>query len=308
MDYGIKISQDGYDVLTATPSQLAFSSKYQTPKIHAQGSGTLTDSSRTVTIAHGLGYVPMFLVHSQIDSRFASDYGDTTDYFISPYINPIDGTHANANIVSWADSTNLYIKAAPDFGKEFYDLSSTNLNKCMAGEIEGVGNLTGEWFVGKSSDHNLYGAVRFGNVTIAKNESIYSATINLLIGSDRGGSSQVNARFVGIDEDNTGDFDGGDTAISRSATSAFVDSNTTQSAGDNWRVNVKNIIDEITTRNNWSSGNAIGIKVLNNGTSNGNYYDSTTGWGFFNSVHWLEIVRSSNLANYKYTIFKNQIQ
>jgi hypothetical protein len=308
MDYGIKVSQAGYEVTTATPSQLVFSSKYQTPKIHAQGSGTLTDSSRTVTIAHGLGYVPLFLVHSQIDPQFSADYSTTTNYFISPFQNSVGGGHVDRNVIAWADSTNLYIKVRPDFGKYFYDLSSSDINKCMAGEIEGVGNLTGEWFVGKSSGHKLHGAVRFGNVTIAKNESIYSATINLLIGSDRGGSGQVNAQFVGIDEDNTGDFDSGSTAMSRSATSAQVNSNTTQSVGDNWRVNVKSIVDEITTRAGWSSGNAMGIKFLDNGTSDGNYYDSLTGWGFYSSYHWLEIVRSNNLANYKYTIFKNQIQ
>ncbi len=307
MDYGIKVSQAGYDVLTATPSQLVFSSKYQTPKIHSQGSGTLTDSSRTVTIAHGLGYVPMFLVHSQIDPVYASDYGATTEYFISPYINPIGAGHADRNIIAWADSTNLYIKARPDFGKTFYDLSSINQNKCMAGEIEGLVNESGLWYVGKTSGYEVNGALRFGNITIAKNESIYSATLNLHIDT-RGGSGTVYSDVYGIDEDNTGDFDSGSTAHARSRTTASAQWNTGLSAGDTSGVNVKSVVDEITTRSGWSSGNAMAFVVINNGTADGSYYEESSGWGFYNSFSSLEIVRSNNLANYKYTIFKNQIQ
>lgn len=83
-DFGIEVSQPGHDVRTASPSNLAFSSKYQTLKIHQQGSGTMTHSGgRTVTINHNLGYVPQFLVHSQLDQySLASDVAD--DYWISP--------------------------------------------------------------------------------------------------------------------------------------------------------------------------------------------------------------------------------
>src|SRR3990167_8355684 len=86
-DYGIKISQPGKDVFTANPEELVFSSKYKTLKISSRGSGTLTDSARTATIPHGLGYVPFFLVHSQIDPSVGTTslVGNSEDYFISPF-------------------------------------------------------------------------------------------------------------------------------------------------------------------------------------------------------------------------------
>ena len=65
-DYGIKISQTGYNVKTATNKQLAFSSKYKMFKEYLSGTGTLTlpgtDTDASVTINHNLGYRPAFFV------------------------------------------------------------------------------------------------------------------------------------------------------------------------------------------------------------------------------------------------------
>ena len=84
-DYGIKVSQPGYDVATATPSQLVFSSKYKTLKVHAQGSGAMTHTGgRTITIPHNLGYVPLFLAHMDLSySTLWQAY--STNYIILPY-------------------------------------------------------------------------------------------------------------------------------------------------------------------------------------------------------------------------------
>lgn len=65
-DYGIKVSQTGYDINSATDKQLAFSSKYQMFKEYASGTGTLTllgaSEFAQVSISHDLGYRAAFFI------------------------------------------------------------------------------------------------------------------------------------------------------------------------------------------------------------------------------------------------------
>lgn len=110
-DFGIKISQPGYDVKTAAKENLVFTSKYDMLKLFTSGSGsqsvpaadvpTLTSGTATVEITHSLGYKPAFMV-------FCSSIWRTSDK-LSPYayksigsISPDGGQYA-------VDTTKLYI-------------------------------------------------------------------------------------------------------------------------------------------------------------------------------------------------------
>ena len=110
-DYGIKVSQAGYDVLTTTKERLVYSSKYDTLKFFLSGSGSQSvpaatapsgpSGTATVTIAHNLSYKPTFIVFCSSIWRTSAD--------LSPYayrsigaISPDGGQYA-------VDSTNLYI-------------------------------------------------------------------------------------------------------------------------------------------------------------------------------------------------------
>lgn len=109
-DYGIKISQSGYDVKTAAKERLVFSSAYDTLKLFASGNGSQLvvggtfvggSGTATVTIPHNLGYKPAFMV-------FCSSIWRSSDKF-SPYaykgvgaLSPDGGEYA-------VDNTNLYI-------------------------------------------------------------------------------------------------------------------------------------------------------------------------------------------------------
>lgn len=310
-DYGIKVSQPGYDVATATPSQLVFSSKYQTLKIHSQGSGTLTDSSRTATIAHGLGYVPTFLVHAQQDPQMATEYGgSTSDYFISPIkLPPIDGLHLDRDLIAWADSTNLYIKARPDFGVEYYHPADLYDLYSQVGSNEGIG--AGVLSLGKQSGLDRQGAIRFTGFNVAKNTTLASAELRFYVTTQvTTGGGNLKGKFYGIDEDNTGSFTGN--PMSRTATSAehLLDL-AIPSPGNYFTQGVTAATNEILARSGWSSGNAIAFKWFNNGTNDDVYWRDAEGQNFFfgyYSESFLAIRRSDNLASYKYTIFKNQLQ
>jgi hypothetical protein len=312
-NYGIKISRPGFDVRTALPHQLSFSSAYKTLKIASQGGGTLTQTSNLVTIPHNLGYVPFFLVHTQIDAP-NSVVGNNQDFFISPFrlsaaidIWEPEATH---DIIAYADTTNLYIKANENAGKSLYPAhvpGLTNADENLAYEYSNFGGsyLTGSWFAGDDSAGlgNLKGALRFVDLDLDNAETIYSASLNLYAGT-RVGSSQINLDVWGIDEDNTGAFNSGTAATARTKTSAKTDHNFTISAGQYAGADVKAQVEEIIARGGWANGNEMGFIVENDASPANNYLgeNSSSGQSF------LEIIRSVNIAEYKYTIFLNQLE
>ena len=103
MDYGYKVSRDGYDVLTANDEQLAFTSKYYLQKIYSQGSITLTvpaTSSGTTTVAHNLGYRPSFL--AWVRNIYATNTPTTL------------AGESNSDV--YVDTTNLSFKGVNSFG------------------------------------------------------------------------------------------------------------------------------------------------------------------------------------------------
>jgi hypothetical protein len=110
-DYGIKISQAGYDVKTANKERLIFSSAFDTFKVFAVGNGTQLvphapslGSVTTVilTIAHNLGYKPAFWVYTDNPMFYTAGQ-------LSPYSTRSVGVPAYSGIDYAVDSTNLYI-------------------------------------------------------------------------------------------------------------------------------------------------------------------------------------------------------
>ncbi len=302
-NHGFKVSQPGYDVKTATPSQLVFSSKYQTLKVQQQGSGSITHSGgRTATIAHNLGYVPMFLVHSTIDPLLGSTFGSAADYFISPFRYPIGACHVDRDVIAWVDSTNLYIKVRPNFGW-FYSYTQ-RLSENYADDSD-LGYTTGYLYIGEWYGIEN-GAIRFTNISLNKNESIYKAELDLYIATSQG-DDDVIFNIWGIDEDNTLPFDEGDAAFSRTRTTAYKATATGEYGGQTFTVDVKSVVEEIIARASWSSGNAMGFVLMDNGTVENTYIGESINGNPYCSYSNLKYLKSNALMNYKYTIYLNEV-
>jgi len=111
MDYGLKVSQSGYDIASATDKQLVFSSEFNTLKVSSIGSGTANPddvgSTVTVEISHGLGYVPAYTVFTEIYNVPGND----NDFYLAPFTYAIGG---DASIIAYATSTKLYIRFGAD--------------------------------------------------------------------------------------------------------------------------------------------------------------------------------------------------
>lgn len=83
-DYAIRVSKPGFNVNTASPRDLAWSSEYPTLIIHRMVTGTLTSAVPT-SITHGLPYFPQFffyLYDINGDSRWTIVY-NSFDAFIN---------------------------------------------------------------------------------------------------------------------------------------------------------------------------------------------------------------------------------
>lgn len=83
-DFGLKISADGYDVLSVAEINLVFTSKYKTFKVVQTGTFSANIASAggnaTVDITHNLGYNPGSLIFWNIGSkRFLASHYATTD-------------------------------------------------------------------------------------------------------------------------------------------------------------------------------------------------------------------------------------
>lgn len=112
-DYGIKISKPGIDVKTAKDTELVFSSKFNTFKVAETGTGSLTSDAtnpKTATIPHSLGYVPAFMVFSEIHAGFGNP--STGDFYMMPSSPPasIGGSLVTDTLIVAIDSSNLHIR------------------------------------------------------------------------------------------------------------------------------------------------------------------------------------------------------
>ncbi len=304
-NYGIKVSRSGFDVKTARPNELAFSSAYKTLKVHSFGSGSITDSSRIVTIPHNLGYVPIFMVHTTMDKTIAGNLFSSGDYVLTPagtgslLADPSIGE--NNDLFAYADATNLYIKAQSNWGKVLQYMSSGN------DMYSDAFDTTDSFLVGKSVIFGaMRGAIRFPSVAIAQGISVASAILHIYFWEK--GSSSSNLKYIlkGIDEDNTANFSGGD-PFGRPTTSAQTTAEASvPSAPSEINFDVKSMLEEINSRGGWSYGNAMAFTIEDNSSPDNVWIHSN--YSGYETRSYLDILLNNTVASYKYTIFKNQLE
>ncbi len=111
-NYGIKISKPGYAITDADPAHYVFSSKFNTLKVFASGTGSFTAnlSLQTATITHGLDYRPAFVVYSEIHAGFGEP--STGKFYMLPHSPPygIGGSLITDTIIAGVDATYLYVR------------------------------------------------------------------------------------------------------------------------------------------------------------------------------------------------------
>jgi len=121
-------------------------------------------------------------------------------------------------------------------------------------------------------------ALRWNNVTISNTATITSAYLTLTFPAGGGANNSQLLRIRGIDEDDTADFASDPRA--RSTTTAYADVSTAggESLGATWTSgDIKAPIQEVISRDGWSSGNDLGIFILDNGSTYPHDWDAYNG-------------------------------
>lgn len=110
MTYGIKIAKTGKSVTSTNPGDFIFNSEYETIKIYGENSASLSvnsGASATLSVAHGLSFVPMCWVFSEL----------ATGHF-----------YCGVSLPSQADGfPSGYVSVSPDPDETFVDTTSLEM-------------------------------------------------------------------------------------------------------------------------------------------------------------------------------------
>ena len=114
-DYGLKVSQDGSNVLTAADEALFFSTKFHSMKIYKTGEISLyTDGSGngTASVAHDLDFAPAFRVFVEDGSTYYPDPTHPSGLFteLSHLHAYTDDSYIYVQATGALSSTTYYIK------------------------------------------------------------------------------------------------------------------------------------------------------------------------------------------------------
>lgn len=144
-------------------------------------------------------------------------------------------------------------------------LSSTDM---WVNWVDAGGTSSGSYQIGWRSglSSKARGAIRFPNVAIPKNSTFSTADLHVYV-SDRFGSDQIYIKAWGVDEDNTS---WGSQPFGKTKTTASNTFDSNPSSGQYMTIGVASILEEIVSRSGWTSGNAIGFIIEDNGTTQTN--------------------------------------
>lgn len=252
------MSKEGYEATDPDPNHKLLDADYPFFKFHDDVTGSVTftagDTHKSVDFTHDLGYVPAFISYwKDQNSRL---------HFIPglPYPFGFEGSGIDtAYAYAYADNTKIRCGvqiaagAYNQYSGSAYDFWSTK--DPLHDSCTRVGNDGG--------DSN--GAFRFTSINIPQGSTISSAVLGFYIGVKGAGTGDLKAKIYGIDEDNTSDF--GSSPMGRTQTTNYDESSWSLPAqGQYSNHNVTSIVQEIIGRNGWSTGNALGFLLFNNGS------------------------------------------
>lgn len=153
-----------------------------------------------------------------------------------------------------------------------YYYNQNNDNDNAAYELDGGYSGNGLAIIGKyeaAGQRSAKAAFRFINVTIPQGSTVSAATLKVAV-SNREASGTLRSKTNGIKETNTGAFSS--SPFGRTQTTAQTTRNSgVPSLGTTYDLDVTSIVNEIVGQSGWSSGNAMGFFVDNNGSDDHTY-------------------------------------
>jgi len=298
-DWGIKVIKDGEAITTNDPRNILMSSSMPMLKHHSDSTGSVTiapgGTTGSLDVSHTLGYVPAFIAYTYCTEPYIQ--GVVNSMSLIP-VTP-DIKSGNPYITAYSNSSKVHIDVVlPEPWNEYTDVYYLN-DQYDARFASRDYVMTGQYDIARNH------ALRFTNIDLENSQSITSATIEHYCEYRWVSSPAQNMKFrtYGIDEDNTGDFSSN--PMGRTKTTAYTSqSNVVIGTGEYFGTNVKSIVEEIISRLGWSSGNAMGFLINDDGTPDGNAIEDDSS----NSRLSITYRLTGNLTfNIRVIIFKDKI-
>lgn len=146
-----------------------------------------------------------------------------------------------------------------------YQLLRTQAGSSGNAYAQGGSDSPGKFKIGNLAGGGIDGALRFPNVTLNQGTVVQSA--RLYIYSQFNGSGTIRFKVQGIKETNTASFSSN--PFGRSKTTAIYTDSKTVGSGGYFNTDCTDEMNEILAQGGWSSGNAMGFFVFNNGSDAG---------------------------------------
>lgn len=279
-DFGVKIMQRGYSALTDNDIRhIILSSKFPFLNYYGQATGTISWTTgdpdiKYVDITHGLGYIPAYIAYrGNVDDLGGS--GQT----ILPNVQV--GSGGIVYFYSYIDATKVRLKLnmSDMYFAEGYD----DYNYWM---FNSESYSTAYMIMGKKSGNTYWSEVNF-TPTIEQEAVIKSAVLQIQVDSKGAGIGDLKLHVYGYDDS--------------SDTSAYINVSSSLPPSGEWiGINVKDIVQEIVNRGSWSSGNAMGFDITDNGSNDNVWLKSYSG-------RLTIMLDKSTSVTYRVIIFRNKI-
>ena len=296
-DWGMKVSEESYDIGTAGLQNLIASSNYSMFKIHSDGSqvGTIQAGQQagTVTFTHGLGYVPAFIPYYRDTSgnlRILS--GIREGIGIAGGVYAYAGTSTITCIYDLGYPHNYIQKTA------WTDAVDTNGNfQLRVGNVDGAGKDCGVVYTNLNNG---------GQINLLQGDTIGTASLGFYVSSKGTNTANGTIRTFGINLDSITSI----SDLSSPLTSA-VGTQTVANigTGESFGINVKDQLQEVVNRAGFVGGTAgtasgVGFHIQN--------FDSPTNKFFIDSASLpdttLTIVKPGSVTfAFRMVIFKDKV-
>lgn len=289
-DYGIKVMKEGKAVTSSDFRDLVMHSNMSMFKYHSDTAPTMTlnagDTEKTISFAHGLGYVPAFIAYMGDSGGISMLPNRRAYYFVG----------ADEHIFAYADSTNIYIT--------WRSTLAYNQKRYYASDFWNTyDNSTSYFEVGREGSTGYNGALRFNGVQLNASDTIIRAKINIECTGKVGDTSRhMRWRNYGIREANTDSFNN---PMGRTKTSATNSNDRTvpSNYGDHVEVEFIAMLNEIKGLGGWASGNAVGFL-----TDELNSDNDAAFWSYSGSDTFLDLtVAGSLVIPFRVIVFKDKL-
>jgi hypothetical protein len=294
--YVFKMSKKDKDVNNASANDLLIDSDQPFFKFHQDSTNTVTltpgDTHASVDFNHGLDYTPAFIAY-YLDQNDALHFIPALPYpfgFETPGI-------ASAYPYAYVDGTK--VRCGVQIALGAYNYTSNTAPSDWYSEYGG--GVTTFLLLGNRFGGAQHGALRFTGVSIPQGETITEAILKIAV-EFKGGSSNLEAKIYGLDEDNTAAFGN---PSGRPRTTAFDDASwSLPAAGGYSEHDVTAIVQEIVNRAGWA-GDALGFYLLDDGSPTDVYIEDDYNTGIQSQ---LTIKYGSNQTlTFRTIIFKDKI-